>query len=181
MSETGLSVTTNARERKRADETERLEHELRLIVTECARAETLEDSVAAVLEQLDAMPHLNAYFRQQAAGSLIYDARARLRSQIGRQAAWSLPERAARMGAERMAARISAYDWPLPNADVRLGDAGVDDLEGAAVYHDARAAGEQQRATMYRQIAKILKRSRAARVRDGVSEQKLAEVMRGAE
>jgi len=164
-----------------ADERQRLDQELRALVAEVARTGDLKDSVERVLEQLDAMPHLNAYFREQAAGNMVYDARSRLRERMVGQSAWTIPERAATMSEARLNARISMYDWPLPGCDLRLGDATASDLETAAAYHDGRAQGEIQRATAYRQIAGMLKKTRKPNVRAGVPEARLAEVMRGAQ
>lgn len=181
MSATTQTIATTTARGKDDDERARLDAELRVLVAECAKNGDLEDSVSEVLDKLDGMPWLNAHFRARAAGELVYAARNSLRAQMERQAAWTLPDRVAKIGAARMEARLSTYDWPLPVSDVRLGDAGVDDLEQAAGYHEARAASEQSRAGMYRNIAAILRKSRKQRVRDGVSEAKLAEVMRGAQ
>lgn len=181
MAQTQVAETKPTRRKAHEDERARLDAELKELLASVAQLGDLENSVSAVLSQLDEMPHLNAYFREQAAASMVYDARSRLREKMVSQSAWTIPERAAKMSDARLDARISLYDWPLPGCDVRLGDATPDDLEAAAAYHDGRAAGEMQRAGVYRQIAGMLKKAKRNRVRDGVPEKKLAEVMRGAQ
>ena len=181
MAQTQVAEAKPTRRKANEDERARLDGELRELVALVALKGDLDDSVTHVLEQLDQMPHLNDYFREQAAATMVYDARSRLREKMVSQSAWTIPERAAKMSDARLEARISLYDWPLPGCDVRLGDATPDDLETAAAYHDGRAAGEMQRAGVYRQIAGMLKKAKRNRVRDGVPEKRLAEVMRGAQ
>ena len=180
MSEATQNIPT-PRRRVNDDERARLDADLRELVARCAVAETLEASAELILEQLDGMPHLNAWFRQKAAHWILGDARNNLRQQIERQSVWSIPEHAAKLSEARLAARVSLYDYPLPGCDVRLGDATVDDLAQAVAYHEARAASEQARGAIYRQVADMLRRSKKRTVRDGVREDKIAEIMRGAQ
>lgn len=161
------------------DERRRLDEALRDIVNRAAALETLDDGAALILEQLDEMPHLNAYFRHKAAHRMLADARNTLRQKIERQAVWSIPEHAAKLSEARLSARVSLYDYPLPGSDVRLGDATVDDLAQAVAYHDARAANEQARGAIYRQVADLLRRSKKRTVREGVREDRISEIMRG--
>ena len=177
----GTQILPNEGPRRKREDTTELDAALREIVANGARVESIEEAIAATLERLDEMPHLNAWFREQAAAAMIYDARSRLRERMVVQAAWTLPERAATMSDARLNARISLYDWPLPGTDVRLGNATADDLETAAAYHEGRAAHEAQRAGVYRQIGNMLRAARKKTVRQGVPELKLAEVMRGAQ
>lgn len=163
------------------DERAALDEALRQLVAQCARLGTLEESAADILEQLDEMPHLNAHFREKAAHWLLGEARNTLRQRIERQAGWSIPERAAQMSEARLAARVSMYDYPLPGTDVRLGDATADDLAQAVTYHETRAAAEQARAAIYKQVADALRRSKKRTVREGVREDRIAEIMRGAQ
>jgi hypothetical protein len=153
---------------------------LREIVRNAAERETLEDGVDYILDQLDVMPHLNRLFRVRYAQMLLTDARTTLRQRMER-VAWTIPEHAAKAVSARLDARISLYDYPLPGTDVRLGDATVADLEAAAEYHRARAASEETRAGIYDGVARVLRRSKAETVRQGVTEEKIAEIMRGAQ
>lgn len=153
---------------------------LREIVRNAAEHETLEDSVEYILHQLDEMPHLNRIFRVRYAQMLLTEARTTLRQRMER-VAWTIPEHAAKAVSARLDARVSLYDYPLPGTDVRLGDATVDDLEQAAAYHRSRAANEEARASIYDGVARLLKRSKAETVRKGVTEEKIAEIMRGAQ
>ena len=163
------------------EERTRLDADLRELVARCAVAETLEDGVNAILGQLDGMPHLNAWFRHKAAHWMLSDARNMLRQKIERQAVWSIPEHAAKLTEARLAARVSLYDYPLPGCDVRLGDATVEDLVMAIQYHETRAAAEQARGAIYKQIADVLRRSIKRTVREAVHEDRIAEIMRGAQ
>jgi len=163
------------------DERARLDAALRELVARCAEQETLEESADLILEQLDVMPHLNAWFRQKAAHWMLEDARNNLRRKIERQSVWSIPEHAAKMSEARLSARVSLYDYPLPGCDVRLGDATVEDLTIAVQYHEARAASEQARGAIYRHVADMLRRSKKRTVREGVKEDKIAQIMRGAQ
>lgn len=175
------SANVSSRTRAVNDERDDLDQRLREIVANAARAETLEEGAEQILEQLDGMPHLNERFRQKAAHWMLADARNNLRQKIERQSVWSVPENAAKLSDARLAARVSLYDYPLPGCDVRLGDATVDDLALAVTYHEARAASEQARGAIYRQVADMLRRSRKRTVREGVREDRIAEIMRGAQ
>lgn len=179
MSGTQTNIVELARTVK--DERTALDEALRQLVARCAQHGTLEESAVEILEQLDDMPHLNAYFREKAAHWLLGEARNSLRQRIERQAEWSIPERVARLSEARLAARVSMYDYPLPGTDVRLGDATADDLAQAVAYHETRAAAEQARAAIYKQVADALRRSRKRTVREGVREDRIAEIMRGAQ
>lgn len=183
MSEALHTVSARAARRKEDQaEIDALDAELRALVKACATNGDLSDSGDEILLQLDRMPHLNARFRQKAAGWMLAEARNELRAAMARTAGvWVMPEAVAAANTGRVAARVSLYDWPLPGVDVRMGDATADDLEAAAMYHDARSASEQARSALYRQIGAMLKKAKKARVRDGVPETKLAEVMRGAQ
>lgn len=169
------------RKRGKSDEDKAAARELKLraLIRECALSEGIEDAVAAVLEELDSMPELNQFFREQAAGDMIYKARNNIRAQMERQSNWTVPENASNAVAARQAARLSLYDWPLPNSDVRLGDATVDDLQAAAEFHDYRAAEERKRHFFYAEIASLVKKSKKPTVRAALAEDKLREIMRG--
>lgn len=153
---------------------------LREIVREAAEQHTLEEGVDYILAQLDEMPHLNTHFRVSYAQMLLTVARTNLRQRMER-AAWTIPTHAVKAVSARLDARVSLYDYPLPGTDVRLGDATVADLEQAAAYHRARAASEETRASIYEGVARVLRRSKAETVRQGVTEEKIAEIMRGAQ
>lgn len=179
MSEAIQNVATERRRVKEVD-TDALDAALRQLVAQCARGASLEDAAEAILEQLDGMPHLNWWFRQRAAHALLGEARNNLRQKIERQAAWTVPEHASKAVEARLAARESLYDYPLPGSATRLGDATVDDLAAAAAYHETRAAAEQARGAIYKQVADMLRRSKKRTVREGVREDRIAQIMRGA-
>lgn len=76
----------------------------------------------------------------------------------------------------RLQARVSFYDYLLPHAPIRLGDATADDLDGAVAYHRARAEDEAGKAAMFERIRAAMGRKRGT-VRAVLDENKLAEAM----
>lgn len=76
----------------------------------------------------------------------------------------------------RMAARVTLYDYVLPHAPIKLGDATADDLETAALYHATRSRAEATRAAMFERIRSAMG-SRAGSVRAVMDEKTLAEAM----
>ncbi len=77
---------------------------------------------------------------------------------------------------KRMADRVNAYDYVLPHAPIKLGDATAEDIERAAEFHRVRAESETVKAAMFDRIRAAMGRKKGP-VRAVLDEQRLAEAM----
>ena len=143
-----------------------------------ANFRTLPDPDAAtVLSILQSRPDLHDAALSIASHAIVAQLRNTERRQIVAQAA-----RVASIGDSphmaRLEARVSLYDYLLPHAPIRLGDATTDDLAGAAAYHRQRADDEAAKAAMFERIKSAMGRKRGT-VRAVLDENKLAEAING--
>lgn len=154
-------------------------------------AATIEDAIAALEVTLASHPEFDPELRRRGVWALIYRARtedrqklrdggyeqpASMRSET--KAEWSLDDATIEKNVARLAARRTLYDSPLPNSDISLGDATVDDLTAAAEFHDSRAAAEIALRDQFIAIRKLLVKSKAAKVRAGITLKQLASIVR---
>lgn len=91
---------------------------------------------------------------------------------------WRCPEAVAKRKGLETKARITAYDFPLPNGG-RIGDAGAEDLDRAIEYYASREAGFGKSKRMFMRIKKLFLKSGKARVEEGIPEQALLKLMKG--
>lgn len=93
--------------------------------------------------------------------------------------AWAPPRAAVERIAAATRARLSLYDWPLPNSAKRLGDATAEDLREAAAWHGDREGAERARRLLYEALGRRLEAANARTVREGIAEDELAALLGG--
>jgi hypothetical protein len=87
-------------------------------------------------------------------------------------------ERGLRKTAAALNGRATLFDWKLPITGKPIGDATIQDLGDAVDYHAGRAEFETGRSRMYRMVMERLVRSNKPVVREGISENELAKIMK---
>jgi hypothetical protein len=138
---------------------------------------TLDQAATRLLESVRGRKDLLGQMLRLAAADLVRSVRVNTRAAMEVEYL-DARERGIRRHVAALSARMSIYDWQLPVTGKPIGDATVEDLDGAARYHAGRAEFETGRSRLYGVVLQRLRRTNAVTVRDGISERSLARIMK---